>query len=53
MDSMIKEKEAATEKAVQLEAEAKEFEAAGSKFEKEVSDVQAWFLILCHGNFES
>merc|ERR1712226_1084263 len=37
---MIKEKEAATKKAVQLEAEAKEFEAAGSKFEKEVSDVQ-------------
>merc|ERR1712130_1074725 len=40
MDTMVKEKDAATEKAVALEAEASEYEKTGTKFEKEVSDVQ-------------
>ena len=40
MDAMVKEKEAATEKAIKLEAEAAEYQKTLTKFEKEVSDVQ-------------
>merc|ERR1712168_973837 len=40
MDAMVKEKEAATEKAVKLEAEASEYQKTLTKFEKEVNDVQ-------------
>ena len=40
MDTMVKEKEVALEKAINFENETKEFEAAGIKFEKEVSEIQ-------------
>ena len=40
MDTMVKEKDAAIEKAVGFEGETAEFEKAASKFEKEVDDIQ-------------
>ena len=40
MDTMVKEKDSATEKAIALEAETKEYQKTGAQFEKEVSDVQ-------------
>jgi len=40
MDTMVKEKEAATDKANSLEAEAQEYEKTAAKFEKEVSEIQ-------------
>jgi len=40
MDTMVKEKDAAVEKAVGFESETGEFEKAASKFEKEVDDIQ-------------
>jgi len=40
MDTMVKEKDAAAEKATGFEAEAAEFEKAAQKFEKEVSEIQ-------------
>jgi len=40
MDTMVKEKEHATEKAIELEQESAEFETTATKFEKEVNDVQ-------------
>ena len=42
MDTMVKEKDAAVEKAVGFEAETGEFEKAASKFEKEVDDIQRY-----------
>merc|ERR1712226_1291456 len=39
-DAMVKEKEVASAKADALESEAAEYEKTGTKFEKEVSDVQ-------------
>jgi chromosome segregation ATPase len=40
MDTMVKEKEAATDKANSLEAEAQEYEKTAAKFEKDVSEIQ-------------
>ena len=40
MDTMVKEKDAAVEKAVGFETETSEFDKAASKFEKEVDDIQ-------------
>ena len=40
MDSMVKEKDVATEKAVTFEAESAEYEKTAAKYEKEVNDVQ-------------
>ena len=40
MDTMVKEKDVATSKAIAFEAESSEYEKAAIKFEKEVSDVQ-------------
>ena len=40
MDTMVKEKDAAIEKAMGFEAETAELEKAASKFEKEVDEIQ-------------
>ena len=40
MDTMVKEKDAAVEKATGFEAEAAEFNKAAQKFEKEVDEIQ-------------
>ena len=40
MDTMVKEKDVATEKAVAFEAELVEFEKTACKYDKEVNDVQ-------------
>ena len=40
MDTMVKEKDGATERAVAFEAETSEYEKTATKFEKEVNDVQ-------------
>ena len=40
MDTMVKEKDVATEKAVAFESELSEYEKAASKYDKEVNDVQ-------------
>ena len=46
MDTMVKEKDAAVEKAVGFESETGEFEKAASKFEKEVDDIQRFVCNL-------
>ena len=40
MDSMVKEKDVATDRAVTFEGQTSEYEKSAGKFEKEVSDVQ-------------
>ena len=40
MDTMVKEKDAAVEKATNFESEAAEFNKTASKFEKEVDEIQ-------------
>ena len=40
MDSMVKEKDVATDRAVTFEGQTAEYEKSAGKFEKEVSDVQ-------------
>jgi len=40
MDTMIREKDAALAKAIAFEAEAKEFDATGCNFEREVNEIQ-------------